>query len=73
MPETLERRVRALESEAGAGDKCPGCGFGLSEKPPWKVHILSTNEQGEPDRWCEECGRKLLHNVNLHWGHDSQA
>jgi hypothetical protein len=70
---TVERRVAALEASAGARDKCPGCGIGRDDKPPWRVRLVSEAEGKEPDRWCEECGRKLLHNVNLHWGHDSRA
>jgi hypothetical protein len=72
MPATIERRVAALEASTGAGDKCPGCGFGRDERPPWTVRLVGRGED-EPERWCEECGRKLAHNVNLHWGHDSQA
>ena len=70
MPATIERRVVALETSAGAGDKCPECGFGPYEKTPWKVHHVRTGE-GEPDRWCETCGRKLVHNIKLGWGHGS--
>ena len=45
MPATIERRVVALETSAGAGDKCPGCGFGRYEKPPLKVHIVAMGRE----------------------------
>ena len=67
MPATIERRVVALETSAGAGDKCPECGVGRYEKPPWKIYPVRHGE-GKPDRWCQTCGRKLVHNVNLSWG-----
>ena len=72
MTTTIERRVAALEASTGVEEKCPGCGFGRDESPPWRVHIVGRGE-GEPDKWCGECGRKLLHNGNLHWRHGSQA
>jgi hypothetical protein len=68
----IERRVAALEASAGAADKCPACGFGQGDSPHWTVRVVGPAE-AEPDRWCEECGRKLLHNVTLHWGHGPRA
>ena len=32
----------------------------LTERPDTRLVVV--------DRWRRECGRKLLHNVNLHWG-----
>jgi hypothetical protein len=63
---TVQRRLAALEAGHG-GNKCPECGFGRNESPPWEVQIARPGEPTESDRWCGECGRKLLHNVNLRW------
>ncbi len=68
MPQaTIERRVAALEASVGGGRKCPECGFGRDEKPPRRVRIVSPGEPREPDTWCGECGRQLIHNVSLRW------
>jgi len=63
----LEKRLKHLESVTGTGDKCPECGFAPSETPPWSVHIMRHDEPTELDRWCGECGCKLVHNVKLRW------
>ena len=63
---SAKRRVAALE-DAHGGNKCPGCGFGRNEKPPWRINFVRHGASREPDRWCGECGRKLVHNVNMRW------
>lgn len=63
---TAKRRIVALEDAHGE-DKCPACGFGRNEHPPWKVRIVGSGDPREPDRWCPECGGKLIHNMTWRW------